>query len=89
MGNDCLVVRYRGRRIQMTRHPERLSVKAFIDVEIESTFCPESHDLNMKTALTWHRPTMEETTNFILFPVSIILKSVNGPKLRMDNYHSR
>lgn len=43
MENDCLAVRYRGRRIQMTRHLERLAIKAFIDVEIESTFCPESH----------------------------------------------
>lgn len=48
-----------------------------------------TYDLDMQTTLTWHSPTMEATTNFILFSVSIILELVNGPKLRMDNYYSR
>lgn len=59
MENDYLAVRYRGRRKQMTRHLEHLSINAFIDVEIESTFCPESHMIwtcklhSSGTALLW------------------------------------
>lgn len=38
--NACLAVINQSRRVQMTRHLKPLSVKAFIDVEMKSTFCP-------------------------------------------------